>query len=47
MVMATYWCESRYNVNGTLVAAHGGVATPWNSESGYSPRPERRGFSRC
>ncbi|MEJ2622873.1 MAG: hypothetical protein P8163_22355 [Candidatus Thiodiazotropha sp.] len=23
--------ESRYNVNGTLVAAHGGVATPWNS----------------
>jgi hypothetical protein len=22
----------RYNVNGTLVAAHGGVATPWNSE---------------
>ncbi|MEJ2622894.1 MAG: hypothetical protein P8163_22465, partial [Candidatus Thiodiazotropha sp.] len=23
--------ESRYNVNCTLVAAHGGVATPWNS----------------
>ncbi|MEJ2620681.1 MAG: hypothetical protein P8163_10575 [Candidatus Thiodiazotropha sp.] len=22
--------ESRYSVNGTLVAAHGGVATPWN-----------------
>ncbi|MEJ2608793.1 MAG: hypothetical protein P8179_01625 [Candidatus Thiodiazotropha sp.] len=23
--------ESRYSANGTLVAAHGGVATPWNS----------------
>ncbi|MEJ2608696.1 MAG: hypothetical protein P8179_01125 [Candidatus Thiodiazotropha sp.] len=23
--------ESRYSVNGTLVAAHGGVTTPWNS----------------
>ncbi|MGD8912050.1 MAG: hypothetical protein PVJ68_04790, partial [Candidatus Thiodiazotropha sp.] len=23
--------ESRYRVNCTLVAAHGGVATPWNS----------------
>jgi hypothetical protein len=31
MVMVTLLGESRYNVNGTLVAAHGGVATPWNS----------------
>ncbi|MEJ2620683.1 MAG: hypothetical protein P8163_10585 [Candidatus Thiodiazotropha sp.] len=23
--------ESRYSVNGTLIAAPGGVATPWNS----------------
>jgi hypothetical protein len=29
--MVTLLSESRYNLNGTLVAAHGGVATPWNS----------------
>jgi hypothetical protein len=31
MDLVTPLGELRYNVNGTLVAAHGGVATPWNS----------------
>jgi hypothetical protein len=33
----------RYNVNGMLVAAHGGIATPWNSRA----IPRRAWMHKC